>query len=690
MARPKKPAEMPTEAQNAGMVQNVPQTNTDPLARRRDSEMAMLDAHAQMEQMREQMPKKIGVEEIRKADEILRIYKQGKANLEAKIIENEQYWKLRQRRPKKSNVETEDYQPYTAWLWSCIQSRHSDAMDAYPTCNFLARQEDDKHEAKMLSAIVPVILEQNRFEDVYNDSVKYFFENGTYCNGIFWDASKHNGLGDIAIKKIDLLNLFWESGKVDIQESENVFFVNLVSKRLLEQKYPQTVGHLEAKTQTIAQYLYDDQVKTDDKAIVVDWYYKTAYNGKQAVHYVQYVNDVVLYATENDTQPPQDSMLDPTTGVPMIVPITDANGNPEPPIAERGLYDHAMYPFVVVPLYPIEGSISGYGLIDIGRDTQNQIDVLNKAITDNAVVNATPRYFKKDNDSFNDADFLDLTKKVVPVKGNLEDAVLPMQTQTLGATYVDVLNQKIEELKFITANQDVSVGLTPSGVTAGSAISALQEAQGKNSRNSNKALYRAYRDIIYQVVELIRQFYKAQRTFRIAPDVLGGDEQYVTFDNSGLQPQPQMVLGQNMGLRKPEFDIEVTAEKASPYKKMEQNELALNFYGQGFFNPEMSDQALACLEMMDFSHKEEIMQRIQQNGTIMQLLLQYQQIALKLAQKVNDPVLVEQLSQAVLQTAGQAVPEGMGEEVKLDQAENGEHPLQERARETARESTQPQ
>lgn len=680
MAR-KRTAPMPTEALGAEQVQNVPQMSTDPIARRRDSEMAMLDAHAQMEQM--PMPKKIGVDEIRKASEILRQYKEGKAHLEAKIIEEEQYWKLRQRKNivSKDKEDVPDYQPNTAWLWSCIQGRVADAMDAFPTCNFLARQEDDKAEAKKLSAIVPVILEQNDFEATYNDSVNYFFKHGAYANGIFWDAKKHNGLGDIAIKRVDLLNLFWESGVTDIQDSENVFLVELVSKRLLEQKYPQTVGHLNAKTQTLAQYLYDDRVKTDDKAIVVDWYYKTEYNGKQAVQFVKFVNDVVLYATENETTPPTDNVIDPVTGVPMIVP-TGA------PIAERGLYDHGLYPFEIAPLFPIEGNICGYGLIDIGRDTQNQIDVLNKAITDNAVVNATPRYFKRDNDSFNDADFLDLNKKIIPVKGNLEDAVLPMATQTLGATFIEVLNQKIEELKFITANQDVSLGMTPSGVTAGSAISALQEAQGKNSRNSNKALYRAFRGVIYQVVELIRQFYDIPRVFRIAPDVAGGDEQYVTFDNSGLKPQPQYVMGQDMGLRKPEFDIEVTAEKASPYKKMEQNELALNFYGQGFFNPEMADQALACLEMMDFNHKEEIMQRIQQNGTILQLLLQYQQIALHLAQQVGDPNLVEGLSQAVLQTAGQAVPDSMSEDVNL--SESTEHPLQERARETARESTQPQ
>ena len=79
------------------------------------------------------------------------------------------------------------------------------------------------------------------------------------------------------------------------------------------------------------------------------------------------------------------------------------------------------------------------------------------------------------------------------------------------------------------------------------------------------------------------------------------------------------------------------------------------------------------------------MQRVMQNGTIMQLLLQYQQIALQLAQRVGDPMLVEQLSQAVLQSGGQAMPQAADLEHLDGQTE---HPFVEKARANARESTQ--
>ena len=84
------------------------------------------------------------------------------------------------------------------------------------------------------------------------------------------------------------------------------------------------------------------------------------------------------------------------------------------------------------------------------------------------------------------------------------------------------------------------------------------------------------------------------------------------------------------------FDIEITAQKQSPYSKMAQNELALQFFGAGFFNPQIADQALACLEMMDFDRKHFVMQKVAPNGGMYQQMLQMQQQMLMLAKMVDE------------------------------------------------------
>ena len=560
----------------------------------------------------------IGKKQVQEAYQTLLRYKQGKANLEQKIVDNEQWYKTRHwecMRDKKSAI-----QPASAWLFNCIANKHADAMDNFPSPNILPREEGDKGEAEMLSSIIPVVLDQNEFEQTYSDVWNYKLKAGTGVYGVFWDSSKLNGLGDIAIRKVDLINLFWESGITDIQKSRNVFHVELADNDMLVGAYPQLAGKLGESTLDVSKYVYDDSVDTSNKSAVIDWYYKKNQGGRTVLHYCKFVNDEVLFATENDVQ----------------AKVNEMGEVIRPPMAETGWYEHGDYPFVFDVLFPVEGSPAGFGYIDIGKDAQTYIDRGNQAIMMNMLANAKPRHFIRDDGSVNEEEYADMTKDFVHVNGgNLgQDSILPIQGKPLNDIYVTVLNNKIDELKETTGNRDISTGGTTSGVTAASAIAAMQEAGSKLSRDNSKAAYRAYRKLIVMVIELIRQFYDIPRCFRIMGE--NGAARYVEYSNAQLQASPiTNEFGVQVGGRKPLFDIEVTAQKQSPYSKMSQNELALQFYSAGFFNPQMSDQALACLDMMDFDRKQFIMQRIAQNGTMYQQILMMQQQMLMLAQIVD-------------------------------------------------------
>ena len=300
------------------------------LMQRAAAEIEMLQKNEIAKEIQATQPKKIGPDEVLRASDILKKYKAGKTRLEQKIIANEEFWKLRQWRYIDEENADKEFQPATAWLWSCIQSRYSDVMDSYPTCNIKPRQMDDKGEAEKLSAIIPVVMEQNRYEETYSDVAWYMLKHGGSVQGVFWDGSKHNGLGDVSIKGIDFINLFWEPGIKDIQDSTHLFHTELVNNDLLEQRYPQCVGKLGGNGITLAKYLYDDNVDTSEKSVVIDWYYHTEYNGKKTLHLVKYVNDIVLYATENETEVPTRREIDAETGIPLDIPTGLS-------MAERGL-----------------------------------------------------------------------------------------------------------------------------------------------------------------------------------------------------------------------------------------------------------------------------------------------------------------------------------------------------------------
>ena len=116
----------------------------------------------------------------------------------------------------------------------------------------------------------------------------------------------------------------------------------------------------------------------------------------------------------------------------------------------------------------------------------------------------------------NEEELADLSRDIVHVVGRLnEDSFRPLQTAGLQGNSLSYRNSRIEELKEISGNRDMTQGGTAGGVTAASAIAALQEAGSKLSRDSNMASYRAFRKVCLMAVELIRQFYDLPRAFRI-------------------------------------------------------------------------------------------------------------------------------------------------------------------------------
>lgn len=532
-------------------------------------------------------------ETVSKAMTKLQEYRNGKQVLEDKTVDNEDFWKKRQyetyTRPD------EQFIPASAWLWNCIVNKHSQLVAAYPAFNIIPRQADDEDEAAILSTILPVVLRQAGYKKVYSQTSRYKVIQGTGITGVFWDAAACNGLGEIVIKKCDLLNLFWEPGVTDIQDSPNFFSISLVDTDVLDQSYPEHTGEFGKTASGFAQYNYDDNVDTSKKSVVVEWYYKKNVDGKNTVQYCKFVNNVVLYATENET-----------------APVTDANGNViRAPLSQTGLYADGKYPFVFDALFSIEGTPAGYGYTDIGKDAQIQIDMLNNAITRNAMLACKPRWLARRDTAVNMGEFLDWEKDVISVAGDLSEAAIrQVDVNQLGGIYLEVLNSRINELKETLGNRDVNTGGTVSGVTTASGIAALQEAGGRIDKAAALETYNAQEEIALMVISRIKQFYTTPRCFRILDET--GKARYEHYqskvDASGF---PEL----------PYFDIDITAEKAAPYKAISQNELMLQFYGQRFFDPSNAQQALACLQGMDFDGKEKIIQVVQSNNSLMQQMV---------------------------------------------------------------------
>lgn len=526
----------------------------------------------------------IGEEEVRNAEKILFDYKTAKTRLDERIIENERWFRMRHWEQLRK-ADGQEVKP-TAWLFNSILNKHADFMDSIPECTVLPREESDVKAAEQLTSILPAVMERSSWESVYSDGAYNKLKTGTAVYSVLWNSEAINGLGDVDIKAVDILNLFWEPGVRDIQKSRNLFHVQLVDNDILLDRYPFVEGKLKGPSHIVNRYSFDTDIDTSNKSEVVDWYYKKRINSKTVLHYCKFVNGCVLYSSENDKE-----------------------------LHEKGWYEHGLYPFVFDPLFKEEGTPVGFGFIDVMKPAQEEIDILGNEIMRNAKMAAKRRYFTRTDGAVNEKEFADLDKDFIHVNGSSlgEESLREIAVSPLPSVYVTILNNKISELKETSSNRDFTQGSTTGGVTSGTAISMLQEAGNKVSRDMINATYRAYAKICTLCIELIRQFYSVPRSMRILGT--NGEWTFCDYDNSNICSLPQGTdFGIDLGERMPVFDVSIKAHKQNEYSRAAQNNDALNFYSMGFFNPQKSVESLACLQLIDIENKEKLMHIIEENG----------------------------------------------------------------------------
>ena len=530
--------------------------------------------------------KVITEKEIKEARLTMQKYKNGKASLENRIVEDELFWK---RCHWQQIREKGEQQSASAWLFNVIVNKHADAMDNYPEAAMMPREPSDEESVQTLSQVMPVILEQNRFRKTYSDAWWYKLKHGCCAYGIFWNGQAEEGKGCIEIKRLDLLNIFWEPGITDIQKSRNLFICDLVPVDVLKERY-NNIDIKGGEQGELKKYVYDDSFDTSDKALVVDWYYKK--NGK--LHFCKFCEEKILFASENESG------------------------------YENGWYEDGEYPVVFDVLFPEDGTPVGFGMVSVCKDAQCDIDLLDGMVLDYIWKTANPRFLASKSAGINKEEFLDPKNSLIEVEGNIdEEKFRSVQMPSLPPQVLNMRREKIEELKETSGNTDFMQGNTGKGVTSGFAIATIQEEGNKTTRDSVGMSHESFKLIGHMIIERIRQFYDITRVFRITePD---GGYKFTEFNNSKIKLQPSEGAAGETLFRKPVFDIVVHAQRKNPFSTLSQNETAMNLLSAGMFDPQMAQQALVALEMMTFEGKEKIVKYVQQGATLQNQLMQMQE-----------------------------------------------------------------
>lgn len=519
----------------------------------------------------------VGTKQLREAAEELRRFRRARAERENRVREEERFFRMRVAPKVHRNKEGEAFAPVSAWLVNTIVQKHADMMEHMPTASCLAREPGDVEDAKALSAILPVVLERCEFENVYSDNMWAKLKHGMCAYGVFWNNAMENGIGDIDVRRVDLSRLFWQPGIRHLQDSCAVYYVDVVDENALHAAFP----HYDGKGSAAASLGLVSASGDSSCVAVIDRYYKKRLpDGRTVLHYCKFTGECLLFASENDPQ------------------------------YENGWYEHGKYPFVLDILYPVGGECEGFGYIALAKDPQLYIDRMDRNLIEYMDWATRIRYFTKRNAGVKEEDFTNLTKQIVEVDGDIDEERLRQITVAgLDPFWLQLKNAKVDELKETTANRDFLQGAADGGVTAASAILALQEAGNKTVRDMVAASYRAFVQVVHLVLECVRQFYSEERCFRILGE--RGTYEYLRWSNKNMARESTEQLSDGTAAaRRPIFDIDVRADRMDPYTRFSHNEMLMELYRMGVFAPENKAQAAILLDSMDFSGVGRMRERI--------------------------------------------------------------------------------
>jgi hypothetical protein len=311
-------------------------------------------------------------------------------------------------------------------------------------------------------------------------------------------------------------------------------------------------------------------------------------------------------------------------------------------VKREGMYEHGLYPFELDVLYPRVGTPFGNGIADIHAGLQMYSDKLNQIIMTSALRSSRGRVFISSANEEAYDDIIDFSKEAIKVNDItgvqwFQDKPLPQYIMN----YLTYLQQAIKEE---SGTNDQSRGIPGGGVTAGSAISALQTMATKRSSKVAERRQQMFKRLAAMAIDTLAD---CALIPYLAVLTVDGNSTELTIDSKLFKAM------QEDG-RTPTRQIFIRVARQTRYAKQQNNDLALQFMQMA--SGQNSDFT-PFIEMMDFEDKELVLQKIRasQQTMMAQLMQQNQQLMQQLEQmqqELSSYKQTMQRAQAAMATRG--------------------------------------
>lgn len=429
-------------------------------------------------------------------------------------------------------------------LKSTFNNCVADQMDNMPEALMLPETKELETVAEDLTDVVRFIMARNNYESLHRRRVEDCFCTGTSVTQVMWDESMDNGKGNVAVFRWPIESFLWDPVADDIQNGRAVFKVSWHPKSWFEQHYPDKVDEIGSDESVydglgVPKSQEETRPADEPRTMLVEYWYRL-YDAKKK----RYTINVAYLA-----------------GGVLLEDMKD-------------VYNHGMYPFVLDVYTPIEGLPVGDGLIQECAPMMRYVNRYQSYIDMNLRMSSKGRLLVDRNAGLDKSALLDWENDVVEGDRIDTSALQWMQNQPFTGAATQQLLQLQTDIKQDSGQNQFTRGETAGGVTAASAISALQEAGGKITRLRTNVLNQGYRAIVEQVMWLINQFYDNKRVLFITGRENRPDER------RQIDASPKRLFGssKNGALPAPPYIVQVQIQRRNPLRQQAQNELFMQAY----------------------------------------------------------------------------------------------------------------
>ena len=460
----------------------------------------------------------------------------------------------------------DDPKPVTPVINSTVENLQADLLDRYPQAVIRPENPADLVVADIVGALIKQNHDAMSYREEYAKLAHDLLVGGYCVQQTGYAPLANRNLGSAFIRYVDNHGIMVDPQVTDIQDGRAVFKFAPKPIKWLEQRYPDKEGKFQTDEYDMAT---DEDIQYDKtKSVLMLEYWWREFDTDEncwRVHMALIAGRQLL----------EDSR----------------EAKPE------GYFSLGEYPFVLTPFLRRKTSALGYGIPDLFGTQQKYADKLDQIALKNAAMASHMKLMVTDGSGFDVDDLRDWSKEVH--QGISLNGVDWFGTPPLPAYIVQEPSVIRQNIKEESGANDFSRGNTSSGVTAASAIAALQEASSKRSRMLVNLMHEGFKKAVRYEIEFEREYNTLPREVLMTVD---GEQQVSTFESALMERETE--LGNKVPV---EFMISIKVEQENRWSTMAQNELVLQMVQLGVIQPGQA------VELMEFEGKELVLGKMRNN-----------------------------------------------------------------------------